>query len=140
MVYFVLHLKGNLITCLSTCIFAWKESSWSWSYCSWIYNYLCSQYLSPLKLRVWTPFMARSLDITRCDKVCQWPAICWWFSQVSSTNENWPPLYNWHIVESGVKHYKPKQWSSTIPQISTKRIATSVCVWFTHLYSPLGYR
>ena len=26
---------------------------WSWSYGSWIYNYLCNQYLSPLKLWVW---------------------------------------------------------------------------------------
>jgi hypothetical protein len=31
----------------------------SWSYGSWIYNYLCNHCLSPLKLRVWTPFMAR---------------------------------------------------------------------------------
>jgi hypothetical protein len=29
----------------------WK-SSWSWSYCSWIYNYLCNQCLSPLTLQV----------------------------------------------------------------------------------------
>jgi hypothetical protein len=21
--------------------------------------------------------------------------------------QNWPPRYNWNIVESGVKHYKP---------------------------------
>jgi len=34
-------------------------ASWSWSYGSWIYNYLCSQCLSPLKLWVRTPFMAR---------------------------------------------------------------------------------
>jgi len=27
-----------------------KGPSWSWSYGSWIYNYLCNQYLSPLKL------------------------------------------------------------------------------------------
>jgi hypothetical protein len=33
--------------------------SWSWSYGSWIYNYLCNQCLSPLKLWVWTPFMTR---------------------------------------------------------------------------------
>jgi hypothetical protein len=33
--------------------------SWSWSYGSWIYNCLCNQWLSPLKLWVWTPFMAR---------------------------------------------------------------------------------
>jgi len=29
------------------------------SYGSWIYNYLCNQCLSPLKLRVLTPFTAR---------------------------------------------------------------------------------
>ena len=33
--------------------------SWSWLYGSWIYNCLCNQCLSPLKLWVWTPFMAR---------------------------------------------------------------------------------
>jgi hypothetical protein len=32
--------------------------SWSWSYGSWIYNYLCNQCLSPLKLWVRIPFMA----------------------------------------------------------------------------------
>jgi hypothetical protein len=36
-----------------------KEPSWSWSYGSWIYNYLCNQYLSPLKLWVRTQFMVR---------------------------------------------------------------------------------
>jgi hypothetical protein len=35
-----------------------KGPSWSWSYGSWIYNYLCNQCLSPLKLWVRTPFMA----------------------------------------------------------------------------------
>ena len=30
-----------------------------WSYESWIYNYLCNQCLSPLKLRVWTLLMVR---------------------------------------------------------------------------------
>jgi len=34
-------------------------ASWSWSYGSWIYNYLCNRCLSPLKLRVRTPFMSR---------------------------------------------------------------------------------
>jgi hypothetical protein len=28
-----------------------KEPSWSWSYGSWIHNYLCDQCLSPLTLR-----------------------------------------------------------------------------------------
>ena len=31
---------------------------WSWSYGSWIYNYLCNHCLSPLTLWVRTPFMA----------------------------------------------------------------------------------
>ena len=31
----------------------------SWSYVSWIYNYLCNQCLSTIKLWVWTLFMAR---------------------------------------------------------------------------------
>ena len=38
-----------------------------WSYGSWFYNYLCNQCLSPLKLWVWTPFMAR----------CTWYRIMW---------------------------------------------------------------
>ena len=33
--------------------------SWSWSYGSWIYNYLCNQCLTPLTLWVRTPFMVR---------------------------------------------------------------------------------
>jgi hypothetical protein len=61
----------------------WWEPSYSWSYGSWIYNYLCNQCLSPLKL--WGV-----LDTTLCDKVYQWLAAGWWFSlgtSVSSTNK-----------------------------------------------------
>jgi len=47
----------------------------SWSYGSWIYNYLCNQCLSPLKLCVRTPF-----DTTIYDKVCQSLATARWFS------------------------------------------------------------
>jgi len=36
-----------------------KGLSWPWSYGNWIYNYLCNQFLSPLKLWVRTLFMAR---------------------------------------------------------------------------------
>jgi len=31
----------------------------SWSYGSWIYDYLCNQYLSPLTLWVWISLLAR---------------------------------------------------------------------------------
>ena len=64
--------------------------SWSWSYVSWIYNYLCNQCLSPIKLWVWTRSWRGVLDTTLCDEVCQWLATGWWFSlgtSVSSTNK-----------------------------------------------------
>jgi hypothetical protein len=38
--------------------------SWLWSYGSWIYNYLCKQYLSPLTLWVRTPLRRDVLDTT----------------------------------------------------------------------------
>ena len=76
--------------------------SWSWSYGCWIYNNLCNQCLSPLKLWVQNPFRRDVLDTTLWDKVCQWLATVHWFSSdtpASSTN----------IVESGIKHHKPSQ-------------------------------
>jgi hypothetical protein len=42
---------------------------------------------------------------TLCDNVCQWLATGRWFSQ-GTPIENWPPRYNWNIVESGVKHHE----------------------------------
>jgi hypothetical protein len=44
-------------------------SSWSCSYGSWIYNYLCNQCLSPLKLWVQIPLRRGVLDATFCDNV-----------------------------------------------------------------------
>jgi len=61
--------------------------SWSWSYGSWSFNYLC---LLPLTLWVRIPLMRGVLDTTLCDKVCQWLVTGWWFSvgtPVSSTNK-----------------------------------------------------
>jgi hypothetical protein len=46
------------------------------------------------------------LDKTSGDKVCQWLATGRWFSPVSSTNKT-DSQYNWNIVESLVKQYKP---------------------------------
>jgi len=34
-------------------------SSWSWSYGSWDYNYLCNEWLSPLKFWVQAPLITR---------------------------------------------------------------------------------
>ena len=64
------------------------EELWLWSYGSWIYNYLCSQCLSPLMLWVRISIKARCTIL--CDKVCQWLAIGRWFSPgplFSSTNK-----------------------------------------------------
>jgi hypothetical protein len=61
-----------------------------WSYVSWIYNYLCNQCLSPLKLWVRTRSWRGVLDTTLYDKVCQWLAADRLFSPgtlVSSTNK-----------------------------------------------------
>jgi hypothetical protein len=60
--------KQHVLTCLS------------WSYGSWIYNYLCNQCLSPLTLWVWTPLRRGVLNTTFCNKVCQWLAAGQWFS------------------------------------------------------------
>jgi hypothetical protein len=57
-----------------------QEKTTSWSYGSWIYNYLCNQYLSPLKLWVWIPLRRGVLDTTLCDTVCQWHATGRWSS------------------------------------------------------------
>ena len=96
-------------------IFYWNCSSqgpsWSWLYSSLIYNYLCNQCLSSLILWVLTPFMVRctrysimwySLSVT-CDRLVV-------FSRYSSFlhQQNRWPWYNWNIVESGIKHLKPK--------------------------------
>jgi hypothetical protein len=49
-----------------------------------------------------------------CDKVCQWLTAGRWFSSgtpVSSTNKA-DAIYNWSIVESGVKHHSPNNMQS----------------------------
>ena len=67
---------------------SWQGPSWSRSYGSWIYNYLCNQCLSPLML--WVQISIRARCTILCDKVCQWLATGWWFPPgppVSSTNK-----------------------------------------------------
>jgi hypothetical protein len=72
-------------------------------------HYLCTQWLSPLN----SEFESRSwrgvLDITLCDKDCQWPEAGRWFLRVLRFQWNWSPLYNWNIVESGAKHQNHNQ-------------------------------
>ena len=61
-IYVYLALKEVIsLICIKYCHFlqCFMELSLSRSYGSWIYNYLCNQCLSPLKLWVRTPFMMR---------------------------------------------------------------------------------
>ena len=77
------------------------------SYCSLIFNYLCSQYLSPLKLWVWIPLMARC---SRCNIIWSILSVLCGRSVIFygySAFPNWPPLYNWNIGESGFKRHNP---------------------------------
>jgi hypothetical protein len=63
----------------------------------WIYNYLCNQCLSPLKLWVQIQLRRGVLDTTLCDN-CQWLARGRWFSQVSSTNTVLKMYYTMYIL------------------------------------------
>jgi hypothetical protein len=75
----------------NTQLFHFRTSpSRSWSYGSWICNYLCNQCPSPLILWAWTPLRRGVLDTALCDKVCQWLTVGRCFSlgtPVSSTNK-----------------------------------------------------
>ena len=52
------------ISCDFFCLSYKKGPSWSWSYGSWIYSYLCNQCISPLTLWIRTPLISRC---TRCN-------------------------------------------------------------------------
>ena len=71
-------------------------SSWSWSYGSWIYNYLCNQCLSPLTLWVRIQLKRGVFETTLCDNACQWLVAGRWFSPgtpLSSNNNT-----GWHEI------------------------------------------
>ena len=94
--------------------------TWLWSCSSWIYNYLCNQCLSPLKLWVWSPFMARCTRYNIMWWFCEWLATGQWFSPctlVSFTNKTDHHdilKYCWKRR----KHHKP-----------TKPTNQKLCIW-----------
>jgi len=62
--WYWLVVKLTFITLLlhltiSNVLHIYQGPPWSLSYCSWIYNYMCNQCLSPLKWLVRTQFMTR---------------------------------------------------------------------------------
>ena len=96
---------NNKVDIINIFIYNEEPSKW-WLYgtCSWIYNYLCNQRLSPLTLWVRILLSWGVLDTALCDKFCQWLATGRWFSPGTGFLHllNWPSRYNWNIVESGV--------------------------------------
>jgi len=59
--WWVLHVvnTSTLMNIKIPLISQFTQLLWLWWYGSWIYNYLCNKCLSPLKLCIWTTFMAR---------------------------------------------------------------------------------
>jgi len=80
-------------------------SSWWWTYDNWIYNYLCIQCQSSLKLWVQTTFIGEVYSIQHyvMKFVSDWRQVGGFLRVLQ-----FPPRYNWNIVESCVKHRKPK--------------------------------
>jgi hypothetical protein len=75
-----------------------KEPSWSWLYGIWIYNYLC---LSPLKLWVWIPHMARCTQYN-----IMWSSLpvtyggLGVFSTLGAVDRRFG-FYTWHVIIDG---------------------------------------
>jgi hypothetical protein len=91
-----------------------RGPSWSWSYASWIYNYLCNQCLSPLSYEFEPRSWGGVLDTTLCDKVCQWLAIGGEISPatpVSSTNKTDRHDIAEILLKVALKHHKPTKLS-----------------------------
>jgi hypothetical protein len=65
----IITVKVNGGKLINTFLFVFIRHSWS--YGSWIYNYLCNQCLSQLTLRFRIPNKRGVFDKTLCNKVCQ---------------------------------------------------------------------
>ena len=124
-----------------------QRSTWSWSYDSCKYNYLCNKFLSPLTLWVRILLTRGVLDTTLCDKVCQWLAACRWFSTgtpVSSINKT--DLHD--IIEQLLKvtlntitltskyTYVYYCLHEPIRQKQKQLSSKLSCMWYMHFYLP----
>jgi hypothetical protein len=103
------HLTDSALEEVYTILY--QGPSWLWSHSSWIYNYQCNQCL-PTNVVSSNPAQARctrynimwsSLSVT-CSRSVVFSGYSYFPHQY-----NWPPWYNWNIVESGVQHHKPNQ-------------------------------
>ena len=75
----IIHMTTKIKYIIYAYISWFFITSWSWSYGSWIYDYLCNQCLSPLTLWVRISLKRGVLNTPLCDKVCQWLSAGPWF-------------------------------------------------------------
>ena len=84
------------------CIDSWWRLSWSWSYGSWIYNYLCNQCLSipPISTKRtithlnWTHWTQKNHDVAlEIQVLALGQAQKWIFNQLKGSQPT--PLDNW---------------------------------------------
>jgi hypothetical protein len=104
-------------------------SWWSWSYGSWIYNYLRNQCLWPQKSWVGILLVVRCtryniMSVTLYTTLCQWHSIQHY---VSDTLYNimsvtlYITLFQWHSIQ----HYV----SDTLYNIMSVTLYTTLCQW-----------
>ena len=78
----------------------------SWSYDSWIFNYLCNHYLLPLNLWVRTSSRQGVLDKHYGIK---FDSNLWHVGGFFRVLRFPPPIYNWNMIKSGVKQHVSKR-------------------------------
>ena len=125
-----------------------NNKEWSWSYGSWIYNYLCYQCISPLKLWVRTLFMARcarflwyQFQIIFSNKSCMCCSTNKWADDNVETRGL---LFQWAgtiKIHSTLLVYISKEVSSSHQKviyshcdIAGKIVYSSEAFWFSHHY------
>ena len=124
----IVHHWNRLVTTM-------KGPSCSWSYGSWIYNYLCNRCLSQITLRVKISFRRGVLDTILCDEVCQWLAACRWFPPGTPASTNKTDRHD--ITEKLLKvalntiNHKPNRYYNDIYLIWSMRY---VMLTYTYRY------
>ena len=86
---------------MSLCVHVYMIEMW---------NYLCNQCQSLIKLWVWILLRRGALD-TLCDKICQWLVTGRWFSLVLSTNKTDHHDITEILFKVAVKHHNTKPWN-----------------------------
>jgi len=135
--------------------------SWSWSYGSWIYNYLCNRCLSPLSCelesRSWTDVLDTTCDHDHHGRYCYWSFES--TTKILTVPNGWLPMASsslkkyWVILDSLWSESStstPTSTSTSTEKITTKpqqlrsyynfsKSITSSCIsWNKHNYTAIS--